>query len=86
MEEVLNFCPVVSIEGGKMIDLKVEKLFAALDRVYIDRVVRNGFNDNSLYNKEELLKLDPDALNRLREIIIKLPISQSQQRKQISLN
>jgi hypothetical protein len=59
------------MEGGKMKDYDVDSLFAQLDRVYVDRVVRNGFNDNSLYNEQELLKLDPEALNRLQEIISK---------------
>ena len=71
MKEFLNFCPVVAMEGGKMKDYDVDSLFAQLDRVYVDRVVRNGFNDNSLYNEQELLNLDPDALNRLQEIISK---------------
>ena len=71
MREFLNFCPVVALEGGEMKDYDVDSLFAQLDRVYVDRVVRNGFNDNSLYNEQELLKLDPEALNRLQEIISK---------------
>jgi hypothetical protein len=71
MREFLNFCPVVALDGGKMKDYDVDSLFAQLDRVYVDRVVRNGFNDNSLYNEQELLNLDPEALNRLQEIISK---------------
>ncbi len=71
MKEFLNFCPVVAMEGGIMKDYDVDSLFAQLDRVYVDRVVRNGFNDNSLYNEQELLNLDPEALNRLQEIISK---------------
>jgi hypothetical protein len=71
MKEFLNFCPVVSMEGGEMKPYNVDSLFAQLDRVYVDRVVRNGFNDNNLYNEKELLKLDPDALNRLHDIISK---------------
>jgi superfamily II DNA or RNA helicase len=69
MREFLNFCPVVSMSGGEMVPYEAEKLFAELDRVYIDRVVRNGFNDNSLYNVQELLKLDAEALNRLGDLI-----------------
>lgn len=71
MKEFLNFCPVVAMEGGKMTNYNVDNLFAQLDRVYVDRVVRNGFNDNSLYNFQELLNLNPEALNRLQEIISK---------------
>jgi hypothetical protein len=46
MEEFMNFFAVVSLEGGKMVPYDAESLFRQLDNVYIDRVVRNGFNDN----------------------------------------
>jgi hypothetical protein len=71
MRELLNYCPVVSLSGGQMREYNTDELFAQLDRVYIDRVVRNGFNDNSLYNVQALLQLDPEALNRLGELISK---------------
>lgn len=71
MGEFLNFCPIIGYDGTKMASFDVEKMLGQLKRVQVERVVRNGFEDVSLYN-EELLKLDKNALeafNNLKKII-----------------
>lgn len=57
MGEFINFCPIISIEGSQMNRFDVPRMLEQLKRVYVERVVRNGFEDNSLYN-DELMKLD----------------------------
>ena len=71
MEKFLNFFSVISLEGGQMVEYAPEKLFEQLDRVYIDRVVRNGFNDNLIYNTDYIAQLDPNFLNSIGDIISK---------------
>lgn len=69
--EFLNFCPIISYDGTEMKHFDVNSMMEHLKRVYVDRVVNNGFEDGHLYN-EELLKLDNIALeefNRLKRII-----------------
>ena len=68
MKEFMNFFAVVSLEGGKMNPYDAESLFRQLDNVYIDRVVRNGFNDNMIYDTRYLMSLDETQLNRLNEL------------------
>lgn len=71
MGEFLNFCPIISIEGSKMSQFDVPKMLEQLKRVYVERVVRNGFEDRSLYN-DELMKLNDLELqefNDLKKII-----------------
>ncbi len=71
MGDFLNFCPVISIEGSQMKPYDVPRMLEQLKRAYIERVVNNGFEDNSLYN-DELLKLDNVALHdfeKLKKII-----------------
>ena len=71
MGDFLNFCPVISIEGSRMEAFDVPRMLEQLKRVYVERVVRNGFEDNSLYN-DELLKLGDVELQEfddLKEII-----------------
>lgn len=53
----LNFCPVVSIDGSQVKEFRVGMLLQELKKAYIERVVKNGFDDTRLYN-DELLKLD----------------------------
>ena len=54
--DFLNFCPIISIEGSKMSHFNVDNMLQQLKKVYVERVVRNGFEDTSLYN-DELMKL-----------------------------
>ena len=68
MSEFLNFFSVISLEGGKMVEYEAETLFKQLDHVYIDRVVRNGFNDNLIYDTSYLMQLDESQLQRLNEL------------------
>lgn len=71
MGDFLNFCPVIGFDGTKMSNFDVEKMLGQLKRVQVERVVRNGFEDNCLYN-DELLKLDKLALKdfeNLKKII-----------------
>ena len=68
MSEFLNFFSVISLEGGKMVEYEAETLFKQLDHVYIDRVVRNGFNDNLIYDTSYLMQLDDNQLQRLNDL------------------
>jgi len=63
MGEFLNFCPIISVEGSRMSTYSVEGMLEQLKKVYIERVVRNGFEDNHLYNNDSLMKLDAFELN-----------------------
>ncbi len=57
MGEFLNFCPVIAVEGSTMRPYDVDGMLQQLKKVYTDRVVKNGFDDNHIYN-ENLMKLD----------------------------
>ena len=67
MGEFLNFCPIISIEGSKMNQFDVPKMLEQLKRVYVERVVRNGFEDRSLYN-DELMKLNDLELQEFDDL------------------
>lgn len=65
MKELLNECPIYEttkgapiITQGKMKAIECDRLFSQLNSVYVDKVVRNGFDHPSLYNYNEFLKLD----------------------------
>lgn len=68
MEDFLSFCPVISMDGGQMVEYEPERLFEQLEHVYIERVVRNGFNDNSLYDLRALMSLDGEELTELNNL------------------
>lgn len=62
MGEFLNFCLVIAISGSKMETLNVNRMLEQLKKAYVERVVRNGFEDGALYN---------DELMRLNEVDVK---------------
>ena len=65
--EFLNFCPVIGMTGSQMKNYDVDSMLQQLKKVYIERVVRNGFEDNYLYN-DKLLKLDNLELQEFNEL------------------
>lgn len=67
MGDFLNFCPVISIEGSRMDKFDVPRMLEQLKKVYVERVVRHGFEDNSLYN-DELLKLGDLELQQFDDL------------------
>ena len=65
MQAFIDLCPVISLDGGKMAEFDVNTICKKLENVYIDRLVRSGFDDNCLYNPDELNKLDAAMLNTI---------------------
>lgn len=72
MEQFLSFCPVIAMQGGKMAEFHADSLFEQLEHVYVDRVVRNGFNDNSLYDIRQLMQLDPEEIKELDSLGVEI--------------
>lgn len=65
--DFLNFCPVIGIEGSVMKPYDANKMMEQLKKAYVERVVRNGFEDGYLYT-DELLKLDDVAIKDFDEL------------------
>lgn len=68
MDEFLKYCNVISLEGGQMNEYEADELFGRLQQVYVDRVVRNGFNDNNLYDEKVLLEIAGEELNEFNAL------------------
>lgn len=71
MIDLLNFCPVISVDGSRMIPYSVDTMLRTLKKAYADRVVQNGFDDTKIYN-DKLLKLDGleiEEFDKLKAII-----------------
>ena len=65
--DFINFCPIIGFEGSAMKVYDTEKMLGQLKRVYVERVVKNGFEDSYLYNNE-LLKLDTVELKEFENL------------------
>lgn len=67
VNDFIALCPVISMDGGKMSPLDVNTIYKQLENVFIDRLVRKGFDDPCLYNQDELNKIDKDIVNHIGE-------------------
>ena len=67
VKDFIELCPVISMDGGKMSPLDVNHIYKQLENVFIDRLVRKGFDDPCLYNQDELNKVNPEIINHIGE-------------------
>lgn len=71
MKDLLNFLPVIGMTGHGMAEFKVDTLLAKIKRVYAEKAVRTGFDDESLYSDELLMldKVDITEFSKLKAIV-----------------
>jgi len=71
MQKLMNFLPIIGETGQGMKSFKVDTLLAKIKRVYAEKAVRTGFDDNSLYSDELLMLKESDlkAFNDLKAIV-----------------
>ncbi len=71
MAQLLNFLPIIGETGQSMKPFKVDSLLAKIKRVYAEKAVRTGFDDDSLYSDELLMldNVDLQDFNKLKEIV-----------------
>lgn len=50
-----------------MSPMDVNDIYKQLENVFIDRLVRKGFDDPCLYNQDELNKVNPEIINHIGE-------------------
>lgn len=63
MKAFVDLCPVISLSNSTMTALDVNEIYKQLEDVYIERLVRKGFDDPCLYNQTELNRINPDIIN-----------------------
>lgn len=67
MKKFLNFLPILGSDGHGMEKYDVKKLLTKLKRVYAEKAVRTGFDDDSLYN-DKLLTLTEEDLSDFKNL------------------
>ena len=88
MTQLLNFMPILSQTDHGMKVFNVDRMLTQLKKVYAEKAVRSGFEDDSLYN-DELLTLDEADLNdfnNLKEIVGKTNLSGLPKKVEINVN
>ena len=83
--DFLNFCPVIGISGSQMTPYDANSLLTQLKRVYVERVVRSGFEDRSLYNNQ-LMKLNDIELQDFDKLKKVVGTTKAHKTKDIDIN
>ena len=77
LEAFIKLCPVLSMDEGEMgKKFSANQIFEKLSNVYIERAVRSGYADNSIYNPDQLLNLTPTqekALGDVHDLLGSMP-------------
>lgn len=55
MTKLLNFLPIIGEQGHRMQPFNVDSLLAKVKRVYAEKAVRSGFDDDSIYSDKLLM-------------------------------
>lgn len=67
LKELLNFFPIIALQGSQTRHYDVDQLLTRLKHTYIERVVNSGFDNSSLYN-DRLLELDDVEIEEFDEL------------------
>ena len=80
MREFLNYCPVIAISGSNTKEYNVESMMEQLKKIYAERAVNSGFDDESIYN-DELLKLSELDAKEFNELKSKIGATKAKKKK-----
>lgn len=70
--EFLNFCPVISVGGTQMQEYDVPKMMRQIKRITVDRAIKSGFDDESIYNTGVGIVMDDadvELFNKLASVV-----------------
>lgn len=82
----LNYCPVIAVEGTRMEEYNTAHMLGQIKKVYADRAVRTGFDDNSIYN-DNLMNLTELDRKDFQELKKKIGSSKAAEKtKEITIN
>ncbi len=80
MAQLLNFLPIIGEKGQSMEPYNVDNLLAKIKRVYAEKAVQSGFDDDSLYS-DELLMLDDVDLQDFNNLKEKVGTTKAEKKK-----
>lgn len=80
MARLLNFLPIIGEKGQSMEPYNVDNLLAKIKRVYAEKAVQSGFDDDSLYS-DELLMLDDVDLQDFNNLKEKVGTTKAEKKK-----
>ncbi len=66
--EFLNFCPVIAIDGTQMLKYDVPKMMRQIKKITVDKAIKSGFDDESIYNEGVGIIMDDADINLFNKL------------------
>lgn len=70
--EFLNFCPVITVDGTQMTAYSVSRMMRQIKRLTVDRAIKSGFDDESVYKQDTGIVMDEDDVQLFHTLSDKL--------------
>lgn len=70
--EFLNFCPVIAVDGTQMTEYSVPKMMRQIKRLTVDKAIKSGFDDESVYKQDTGIVMDEDDVELFHTLSDKL--------------
>ena len=70
--EFLNFCPVIAVDGTQMTAYSVSRMMRQIKRLTVDRAIKSGFDDESVYKQDTGIAMDEDDVQLFHTLSDKL--------------
>ena len=70
--EFLNFCPVIAVDGTRMVEYNVPKMMRQIKRLTVDKAIKSGFDDESVYKQDTGIVMDEDDVQLFHTLSDKL--------------
>lgn len=75
--EFTTYCPiwqpVVAKAGSSLQPISTDDIISELNKVYVENIVKNGFDDYNIYLDDEILKLTDDVIQETKDIVDNIP-------------
>lgn len=68
----LNFCPVIAVDGTQMTEYSVPKMMRQIKRLTVDKAIKSGFDDESVYKQDTGIVMDEDDVQLFHTLSDKL--------------
>lgn len=70
--EFLNYCPVIAVTGTQMSTYDVPKMMRQIKRITVDRAIKSGFDDESIYKDGTGIIMDSDDVRLFNMLASKI--------------
>ena len=85
--EFLNYLPVISVEGTRMVTYDVSKMMKQLKKIVIEHAVNSGFDDDNIYDSDAgivIEKADEKIISKLADVVV--PQKKGAKQRNITIN